>query len=508
MGSDGHSQVISQSPIHMCFKHQTVSNSQFSLFKDYERESQLSQEQFSQDMCHPASQTFNRPPSQDFNRLGFSRQGSVPGWTAMDVQQESVSLLNNSQEMGLPVANARRTLPRPSDAHQESVSLLANSQELSWQEPPPPAPRRTLPRPPTWPRIATAGRPSNGAGKGTPQDLGSRDGGRSGALEKGPRAARWRLPNNSSNKENVGQSAAKERDLRHHLSEISKQVSKLPTSVSRLLEEAVRFLDTSHASKQGELKQILETILNMMKEVAAQKETEAKENRIAELKRLLQDVSESIQEEGSKVKGIEEKQDILVTEVTGLRDEMKKNFEQMERFCQEASESRQKLQEQLFDVQTRKGGGSSVLRRASRPLLVLTQTGAAAEKEAIIGKTSGNFPRMQQQQQGAFTGNMQLPRPAVLPPLNIPPRVPAAAERGQTCSPISISNRTSAPSKVARVLPSRLLRALRPGLAATVTKNFNSLSRATYSEQEQAMVRTVKKETFDVFSFDSDSDQN
>ena len=459
-------------------------------------------------MSNPTSQTFSRPASQDLSRLGFSRQGSVPGWTTTDIQQESVSLLINSQEMGWPTGNVRRTLPRPSDGHQETVSFLANSQEMNWQEPPPPAPRRTLSRPPTWPRIATAGRSSIGAGKGIPQDLGSRDGGRSGASDKGPKAARWRLPNNSSNKENVGQSAARERDLRHHLSEISKQVSKLPTSVSRLLEEAVRFLDTSHASKQGEVKEILETLLNMMKEVAAQKETEAKENRIAELKRLLQHVSESIQEEGSKVKGIEEKQDILVTEVTGLRDEMRKNFEQMELFCQEASEFRQKLQEQLFDVQTRKGGGSSVLRRAPRPLLVLTQTGAAAEKGAVIGKTSGNISRMQQQQQGAFSGNMQLPRPAVLPPFNIPPRVPAAAERGQTCSPISISSRTSAPAKVARVLPSRPLRTLRPGLAATVTNNFSSLSRATHSVQEQAMVQTVKKETFDVFSFDSDSDQN
>ena len=451
-------------------------------------------------MCHPASQTFsNRPVSQDFSRLGFSRQGSVPGWNTNDVQQESVSLLNNSPGMGWPVANARRTLPRTSDAHQESVSLLANSQE----PPPPPATRRTLPRPPTWPRIATSGRPSNGAGRGIPQDLGSRDGGRSGAPEKGPRAARWRLPNNSivhsSNKENVGQSAAKERDLRHHLSEISKQVSKLPTSVSRLLEEAVHFLDTSHASNQGKLKEMLETILNMMKEVAAQKENEAGEKRITELSQILQHVSESIQDEGSRVKAIEKRQDMLVKEITGLKDEMKKNFEQMERFCQEVSESRQKRQKQLSDVQTRMGGSSSALRRAPRPLL--TQTEAAAEKGAVYGRTGGNFPRMQQQQQqGLFTGNM--PRPAVITPF---PALPTCG-RGQTFSPISISSRTSNSSKVARVLPSRPLHTLRPGLAATVTSNFNFLSRATHTVQGQALVQPVKKEIFDVFSLDSDSD--
>ena len=274
-------------------------------FQEYERESQLSQEQFSQDMCHTANQTFVRHASQEFSR---------------QEQQESVSLLDNSQEIGWPVRYVRRTLPRPSDMQQESVSLLANSQELSWQEPP--APRTTLPRPPTWPRIATAGRPPNEVGKGNRQGCGSR-GDPEGS--KGPRAARWRLPS-SSNKENIGQSIAKERDLQHHLSEISKQVSKLPTSVSRLLEEAVRFLDTSHAAKEGELKQSLEMSLNLLKEVAAGKETEASENRVADLSRRLQCVSESIQEEGFRVKGFEEKQDVLAKEITGMKDDLNKNF--------------------------------------------------------------------------------------------------------------------------------------------------------------------------------------
>ena len=471
MGSDGQSQVTPQLANHVSI------TKYFNIlilfcFKEYERESQLSQEQFSQDMYHPPSQTFGRPASQEFTRPGPTiRQGSVPGWTSAEVQQESVSLLDNSQEMGWPMRNVRRTLPRPSDLQQESVSLLANSQELSWQEPP--APRRTLPRPPTWPRIATAGRPSNGVGKGNSQDFGSRD---ASEGSKGPRAARWRLPS-SSNKENMGQSAAKERDLRHHLSEISKQVSKLPTSVSRLLEEAVRFLDTSHTSKQGELKQLLETIFNLLKEIAAGKETQANENRTADLSRLLQHVSESIQEDGSRVKGIEERQDMLVKEMTGLKDEMNKNFELMERFCREASESRQKWEE--LSVQNRK-----VMRRAPRPFL--TQTGA--DQGALFGRAGRNFPQMP----------MRLPMPAVLPPSNIPP----------------IPSRTSASAKVARVLPSttsstsssRPLRTLRPGLAATATSNFNFLSRATHTVQGQAMVQPVKKEIFDVFSLDSDSD--
>ena len=179
----------------------------------------------SQDFCRPAGQAFSRSASQELSRNGPTRQGSLHGWTNAEVQQGSVSPLNNSQEICWPARNMRRTLPGPFGTHQESASLLANSQELIW--PDPPASRRTLPRPPTWPRITNAGRSSVGLGKGNSQDLKSKDVGGTIEGSKGPRAARWRLPS-SFNKETIAaQSAAKERDLKHHLSEISKQVPKL-----------------------------------------------------------------------------------------------------------------------------------------------------------------------------------------------------------------------------------------------------------------------------------------
>ena len=267
----------------------------------------------------------------------------------------------------------------------------------------------------------------------------------------------------------------------------------MPTSVSRLLEEAVRFLDTSHAAKEGELKQSLEMSLNLLKEVAAGNETEANENRVADLSRLLQSVSESIQEEGFRVKGIEEKQDVLATEITGMKDDLNKNFQLLERFCQEESELRQKCQQQLkLSVQNRKRGGSSVVRRAPRPLL----THAGAEQGALLGWTSGNFPRIHQQQQGLFTGNMPLPMPAVIAPCNIQPVAPT-------------SSRTSASAKVSRGLPSRPSRTLCTGLAGiAATNKFHSLSRATPGVKQQAMVQPVKKEQFDVFSLDSDLDSD
>ena len=126
-------------------------------------------------------------------------------------------------------------------------------------------------------------------------------------------------------------SATKERDLRHHLSEVSKQVSKMPTSISKLLEEAVRFLDSSQASKQGTLKERLDKILDTLKELTDGKGGDERDNLIAEQVQSLQLVSESLQKEGERVRGIEEKQEVLTKELVGLKDEMKKNTNALER---------------------------------------------------------------------------------------------------------------------------------------------------------------------------------
>ena len=94
-----------------------------------------------------------------------------------------------------------------------------------------------------------------------------------------------------------------------------------------------------------------------------------------------------------------------------------------------------------------------MVRRAPRPLL----TQAGAEQGALFGRTGGNFLPMQQQ--GLFAGNMPLPMPAIIAPSNIPPFVPAG-ERSRKGASIS--------AQVARVLPSRPIRTLRPGLVAEV----------------------------------------
>ena len=336
------------------------------------------------------------------------------------MQQESVSLLNTSQETGWPGPNVRQTLPRYSDSQQESISFLENSQEPNWPEPL--APRRTLPRPPTWPRINRTGQPSGGDGKSNNQGIGKSR--QADAQEGSQRAARWRLPSSISNKENAGQSAAKERDLRHHLSEVSKQVSKMPTSISKLLEEAVRFLDSSQASKQGTLKDSLDNILNTVKELGDQKYGNAGDNLVAEHVQSLQLVTESLQKEGERVRGIEEKQEILTKELVGLKDEMKKNLEVLERLCQQKDvESRQQV-DQAIDRRR-----VAAMRRTSRPLL--------------LNRTGKEIP----DQHGLTPSPMILPRPGVIAPGNNPSPKPIVLKARNNAS---ISSGSSVPSKVAR----------------------------------------------------------
>ena len=244
----------------------------------------------------------------------------------------------------------------------------------------------------------------------------------------------------------------------------------------------MRFLDTSHATKQGDVKESLETILASLREVAAQRETEAGGERISELKQLLEHVGETIREEGSRVKGLEEKQNVLVKAVEELGNDVKKNFERMERFWQEESESRRKWEQQYeLSAQNRRGGGRSVLRRPSRPLLI--QTGAGSEQGAVSGRIGG----MQQ---------TNLPRTGVVANAYIPPAL-SSIRGGQTC-------RTSAPPKVARFFPRGTVLAGFPSTAANVCRTQPRANHSMLQQQTQC----AKRKSFDVFELDSFSDSD
>ena len=256
----------------------------------------------------------------------------------------------------------------------------------------------------------------------------------------------------------------------------------MPTSVSRLLEEAVSFLDTSNASKQGDVKESLESVLGKLKEVAAQRETGAEGERISELRQLLEQVGGNIRDQGARVQGLEEKQNMLVMEVKGLGDDIKRNFERMEKFCQEESQSRQKWQQKYeLSAQNRMEGGGSVLRRLSRPSLI--PTGAGSEQGAVSGRIGGKQ-------------QTNLPRTGVVANAYIPPAL-SSIRGGQTC-------RTSAPPKVARVFPRGTVLAGFPSTAANVCRTQPRANHSMLQQQTQC----AKRKSFDVFELDSDSDSD
>ena len=245
----------------------------------------------------------------------------------------------------------------------------------------------------------------------------------------------------------------------------------------------MRFLDTSNASKQGDVKESLESVLGKLKEVAAQRETGAEGERISELRQLLEQVGGNIRDQGARVQGLEEKQNMLVMEVKGLGDDIKRNFERMEKFCQEESESRQKWQQKYeLSAQNRMEGGSSVmLRRPSRPSLI--PTGAGSEQGAVSGRIGGK-------QQA------NLPRTGVVANAYIPPAL-SSIRGGQTC-------RTSAPPKVARFFPRGTVLAGFPSTAANVCRTQPRANHSMLQQQTQC----AKRKSFDVYEFDSDSDSD
>ena len=245
----------------------------------------------------------------------------------------------------------------------------------------------------------------------------------------------------------------------------------MPTRISKLLEEAVRFLDSSQASKQGTLKDSLDNILNSVKELGDQKYGDAGDNLVAEHVQSLQLVTESLQKEGERVRGIKEKQEMLTKELVGLKDEMKKNFEVLERLCQQKDiESRQQV-DQAIDRRR-----VAAMRRTSRPLL--------------LNHTGRGIPH----QQGLTPSPMILPRPGVIAPGNNPSPKPIVLKARNNAS---ISSDSSVPSKVARVLPSRPMRSPHLGGRGTSLATSNA---------KHALQQPLKKEVFDVFALDSDSD--
>ena len=139
---------------------------------------------------------------------------------------------------------------------QESRSLLSQGDSGYSSQAWAPPPRRTLPRPPTFPRVRSS------------QELGGLPMGARNLRTRAPSqevGARWRLPTAPREEEQV---QGRERDLRHHLSTITREVAGLPTAVSRLLEEAVCHLAAGQEQGLGQLRGELGTAASILQEAA------------------------------------------------------------------------------------------------------------------------------------------------------------------------------------------------------------------------------------------------
>ena len=211
----------------------------------------------------------------------------------------------------------------------------------------------------------------------------------------------------------------------------------------------------------------------------------------------LQLVRESFLKEGDRVRGIEEKQEILTKELVGLKEEMKKNSEALERLCQQKEAE---LKQQADQAIERRRAVGSVLRRTSRPLL-LSHSGRRGTDQLAVGNALGNPIR--NRHQNSIPSPMILPRPGVFPPgkdLSSSKSIFAGA-RTQS----SNSGRSLVPSKVARVLPSRPRPSLHLGVRGT--PSARNVLQPT-SNVNQTLQQSSRKEAFDVFALDTDSDSS
>ena len=138
--------------------------------------------------------------------------------------------------------------------------------------------------------------------------------------------------------------------------------------------------------------------------------------------------------EGQRVRSIEEKQEVLTKELVGLKDEMKKNTNALERLCQQKDTESRQREDQAIDRRR-----TAAMRKTSRPLL--------------LNRAGGGIPH--QQEQGLTPAPLILPRPSVFAQGSNPSPKPIFLRSRNNAS---ISSGSSVPSKVARVLPSRPMR--------------------------------------------------
>ena len=160
----------------------------------------------------------------------------------------------------------------------------------SWEAP---GARRMAARPPTWPSVPRVSQEREG---------------------------RWSLPYPKAGREGG--------DLKHHLADLSSKVSKLPASVSGLLEEAIRFLETSQEKGQKELQERLEAALEMFGQAPGSEEGSHREDQLQSLHRVHEEIIGLVEAQKEVTKDIVRQQTELVAEKSSeIRNELEKNCE-------------------------------------------------------------------------------------------------------------------------------------------------------------------------------------
>ena len=266
---------------------------------------------------------------------------------------------------------------------QESRSLLSQGDSGYSSQAWPAPPRRSLPGPPTFPLARSSQElgPAVATSRETARSLGrsisraSQEGGARGhGLPRAPslEAARWRLP--TAPREEV-QEQGREKDLRHHLSTITREVAGLPTAVSRLLEEAVRHLEQGQEQGQGQLRGELGAATTALQAAAGARGEARVREQLEKVEKVVAIVERRLKSQSLASREVAERQKELAREVAEGRRELRRNSEVVAQLARQ-------MEERVLPG--RRGPSSQVGRRLPRPLLAPTATVAPLSRPSSM----------------------------------------------------------------------------------------------------------------------------
>jgi len=156
---------------------------------------------------------------------------------------------------------------------------------------------------------------------------------RMGSVPKSPRwnlhqgnqgpGTKWRFHSRTTNDRQP-----RENDLRLNLKKISGSVGKLPYTVSKVLEEAVNYLDTSASTKMELSKVKLEELNVAVHELKTdcQEKTHSQEGALKILQGSLEDIMNTARDRMKSEKQELAQQELVVQELINLRKEMRDQF--------------------------------------------------------------------------------------------------------------------------------------------------------------------------------------